>query len=113
MINNKEEALEILKRANNGGFVKNLVVGVAEKLLPIIFWLGLLFVAYTGYIIGDAMSYDDIKEVFYGTIMALVYIIGWIVSFYFIYLFIDIRDNLKYGNSLNETTLKFESQENS
>ena len=83
-------------------YVKNLVIKITEAVLPIVFWLGLLYSAYMAYSLGTIDFYSSEHHYFRGLFYALLAMLGWVVTFYFMYLIIDIRDNIKFMNQKND-----------
>jgi len=107
----QNKAIKVLNQARQPKLVKNLVIKITETLLPIIFWVGLIviiFVAYFsssfttgGFWVGTRTDFS-----YLAFLSTLITSLGsWILGFYFLYLIIDIRDELSHANKLKEVEL--------
>jgi hypothetical protein len=94
---NQDEIKAGAKQAFNAKANRRLVICVAEKILPFLFWLNIVFVVlgaigaffgslFTGQIIAAVVS--PIVILLFGTISA-------VITFYFLYLAQEIRDAIK------------------
>ncbi|RBQ29527.1 hypothetical protein [Aliarcobacter vitoriensis] len=74
--------------------MKDLILGMGEKLLNISVFIGIIIVVFTG--LGTMFN----QSFFYGFLIMLIGSIAIVISTYFIYLLIDIRDKSTKTNEL-------------
>ena len=85
------------------GIIKSLVITWIERLIPVVFVIGLISSIFMAYGVANAWGEFSFK-LFFTTL--LTYVAYLFASFYFLYLFIDIKDSLNYANKLKEQELR-------